>query len=84
MTSSTTALTPSAVSPNAVLADRAVRLGRQHPPRTAGRRAAAAVYVALTTTKTTEAARKALGFAGPATRADALALLGQLEQEAAR
>jgi hypothetical protein len=75
-------MTPSAASPNAVLADRAVRLGRQHPPRTPGRRAAAAVYVALATTKTTEAARKALAtFADPVTRAAAATLLSQIEQE---
>jgi hypothetical protein len=82
MTGSATAMTPSAVSPNAVLADRAVRLGRQHPPRTAGRRAAAAVYVALTTTKTTQAARKALAtFGDPVTRAAAATLLEELTQE---
>jgi hypothetical protein len=72
-------VTLSAVSPNAVLADAAIRLGRQHPPRTPGRRAAAAVYVALATTKTTEAARKALAtFGDPVTRAAAVTLLEKL------
>lgn len=48
------------------LADRARQLARQHPPRTPERRAAAVVYVALTTTRTTDAARRALGtFGGP-------------------
>jgi hypothetical protein len=52
------------------LADRAHQLAGQHPPRTPGRRAAAMVYVALTTTKSTEAARKALGtFGDPGTAA---------------
>jgi hypothetical protein len=75
-------MTASAVSPNAVLADAAIRLGRQHPPRSSGRRAAAAVYVALATTKTAEAARKALAtFGDPASRAEARALLSQIEQE---
>ena len=75
-------MTLSAVSPNAVLANAAVRIGRQHPPRTPGRRAAAAVYVALVTTKTTEAARKALAtFTDAAGRAEARALLSQIEQE---
>ncbi len=64
------------------LADRARQLAEQHPARTPERRAAAALYVALTTTKTTDAARRALGtFGDLATRAAAAALLGQLEQE---
>ena len=78
-------MTTSTVSPNAVLADAAVRLGRQHPPRTPGRRAAAALHAALVTTKTTEAARKALAtFGDPATRAEARALLSQIEEAATR
>jgi hypothetical protein len=61
------------------LADRARRLAAQHPPRTPERRAAAAVYVALTTT---EAARKALAtFGDPVTRAAAATLLGELTRE---
>jgi hypothetical protein len=64
------------------LADRAAAIARQHPPRTPGRRAAAALHAALVTTRTTEAARKALAtFGDPATRADARALLGRLEKE---
>ena len=66
----------------APLADRARQIAGRYPPRTPERRAAAAVYVALTTTKTTEAARKALAtFGDAATRADAVALLSQIEQE---
>ena len=65
------------------LADRARQLAEQHPPRTPERRAAAAVYVALTTTRTTEAARRALGFADPVTRAAAAKLLEELDRESA-
>jgi hypothetical protein len=75
-------MTSSAATPNTVLAEAAVRLGRQHPPRTPGRRAGAAVYVALTTTRTTGAARRALGFADPVTRAAAATLLDELAREA--
>jgi hypothetical protein len=64
------------------LADRARQLAGQYPPRTPERRAAAAVYVALTTTKTAGAARKALAtFGDPVTRAAAATLLSQIEQE---
>ena len=64
-----------------VLAGRARQLARQHPTRTPERRAAVMVYVALTTTKTADAARRALGtFGDPPARAAAVALLGQLEQ----
>jgi len=64
------------------LADRARQLAEQHPPRTPERRAAAALYVALTTTRTADAARRALAtFGDPPTRAAAMALLGQLELE---
>jgi hypothetical protein len=40
------------------LADRACQLARQYPPRTPERRAAAAVYVALTTTRTQDRGRR--------------------------
>jgi hypothetical protein len=64
------------------LADRARQLAERHPPRTPERRAAAMLYVALTTTKTADAARRALStFGDPSARAAAAALLGQLEQE---
>lgn len=45
-------------------------------------RAAAALYVALADTRSPDAARRALAFADPTTRAGALALLRELEQEA--
>jgi hypothetical protein len=58
-----------AATPNAVLADRASRLGRLHPPRAPGRRAAAMAYAALATSRTPEAARRALEtFGDPAVR----------------
>ena len=67
---------------NAALADRAARLGRQHPPRTPQRRAAAALRSALVTTGTPDAARRALTtFCNPATAAAARELLDELEQE---
>jgi hypothetical protein len=55
------------------------------PVRSPERRAAAALHTALITTRTPEAAVRALGtFTDPETRAGAVALLGQLaEQEAA-
>lgn len=55
------------------------------PIRSPERRAAAALHTALITTKTSEAAVRALRtFTDPETSADAVALLGQLaEQEAA-
>jgi hypothetical protein len=65
------------------LADRARQLAEQHAPRTPERRATAVVYVALTTTKTTEAARRALAFADPVTRAAAAKLLDELTRESA-
>jgi hypothetical protein len=66
----------------APLADRARQLAGQYPPRTPECRGGGAAYVALTTTKTTEAACKALAtFGDSATRADARALLSQIEQE---
>jgi hypothetical protein len=64
----------------AVLAE-AQRLEPQSPER----RAAAALYVALTDTGTIAAARRALtGFAAPETAAAALELLGRLVREAAQ
>jgi hypothetical protein len=69
---------------NADLARQAVRLGRQHPPRTPERQAAGMAYAALITTRTPAAARRALStFGDPFTRAAAVALLDQLGQEAA-
>jgi hypothetical protein len=64
-----------------------VELAREHTeryaPRTPERRAAAALYIALTTTKTPDAARRALAtFGTPQTRADARGLLDQLEDHA--
>ena len=61
---------------NADLADRARQVARSYPGRTPGRRAAAACWVALTTTKTPAAARKALGtFGDPVTHAAAAVIL---------
>ena len=51
----------------------------QHPPRTPERRAAAAARAALITTRTPEAALRALRtFGDPKTQADAAELLGRL------
>ena len=67
---------------NRGLAERAAFVVRQHPRRSPERRAAAMAYVALTTSKTADAARRALAtFGDPQTRAAAAALLGQIEQE---
>lgn len=69
---------------NADLARLAVHLGRQHPPRTPGRRAAGMAYAALVTTKTPDAARGALSTSGTSdARAAAGVLLDVLQQEAA-
>jgi hypothetical protein len=68
---------------NTTLADQAAALAERHEPRTPGRRAAAALHVALLTTSTTDGARRALGTLRDAdTAAAALALLAELEQEA--
>ena len=68
---------------NADLAALAVRLGRQYPPRTPGRRAAGMAYAALVTTRTPGAARRALGtFGDPDARAAAGALLDVLQEAA--
>jgi hypothetical protein len=67
------------------LADRAARIVRQHPYRTPERRAAAMTWAAIVTTRTTSAARRALGtFGDPAARPAALVLLGQLTEADAR
>jgi hypothetical protein len=72
-------------SGNRDLAERAARVVRQHPRRTPERRAAAMTWAALITTKTTDAAQRALGtFGDPSTRGAAAALLAQLEQERTR
>jgi hypothetical protein len=69
---------------NTDLAALAFRLGRQHLPRTPGRRAAAALWVALNTTHSTDAARRALATFGTAdTQAAAATLLDRLTQEGA-
>jgi hypothetical protein len=56
----------------------------QHAPRTPARRAAAALYVALTDTGTVAAARRALAsFATPEVQAAALELMHRLAAELA-
>jgi hypothetical protein len=70
---------------NRDLAERAARAAGQHPHRTPERRAAAMVYAAAMTTRTADAARRALAtFGDPSARAAAAALLGRLEQETIR
>ena len=70
---------------NRDLAERAAHVARQHPHRTPERRAAAMLYVALITTKTTDAGRRSLAtFGDPQIRAAAAALLGQIERERTR
>ena len=60
------------------LAELARHAARQHPPRSRERRAAA-LWVALITTRTVATARQALtGFAAPQTQADADELLFRL------
>jgi hypothetical protein len=69
---------------NRDLAERAARIVRQHPHRTAERRAAAMAWAALITTRTADAACRALAtFGDPQTRAAAALLLAQIEQETA-
>jgi hypothetical protein len=64
------------------LADRVRVIASAAPIRSPERRAAASLWVALITTKTTDAAVRALPtFTTPETRAAAVALLGQLERE---
>ena len=68
---------------NDTLAARAADLAGQHEPRTPGRRAAAALHVALVTTRTPDAARRALATVrDPATRAAAITILDQLAEPA--
>ena len=66
---------------NTGLAARAAQRAEAHPPRTAHRRSAAAVYRALVTTRTPDAARRALGaLPDLETRAGALELLTELQR----
>lgn len=66
---------------NSDLAELAREVAETCEPRTRQRRAAAALYTALTTTKTPDAARRALReFAPIGVRMDALALLSELEK----
>jgi hypothetical protein len=70
---------------NRDLAERAACVVRHHPHRTPERRAAAMAWAALVTTKTADAARRALAtFGDPSARGAAVALLAQLEQERTR
>lgn len=63
----------------AELAARAALEARSYAPKTSQRRAAAALYVALITTKNVDLARAALAdFAAPVVVADALQLLHKL------
>jgi len=71
-----------AAATNEHLAEHAREHAERHAARSPERRAAAALYVALITTKTPDAARRALEFAGKAARTDALALLDILERQA--
>jgi len=67
---------------NEQLAERARQLAIQYPPRTRERRAAAALWAALSTTRTTAGAIRALaGFASPDTRAVAAALIDCWERQ---
>ena len=64
---------------NAGLAAAVLTAGRRHLPRTPGRRAAGMAYAALATSKTPDAARRALATFGDAmTRAAAAQLLDDL------
>jgi hypothetical protein len=64
---------------NDLLAERALQIVESHPPRTPERRTAAAVHVALITTRTAGAAHRALGtFGDPQDQAGARRLLGEL------
>jgi len=75
-------LTIDASGGNKDLAERAALVVRQHPHRSPERRTAAMAWAALVTTRTTDAARRALGtFGDPSARAAAAALLSQIEQE---
>lgn len=68
-----------AESTNRALAELARADVERHRPRTPERRAAAALWAALVTTRTPDAARSALAtFADPRTVVDARQLLGEL------
>ena len=69
-----TATTPRAA--NKQLAERARQLAAGHPPRSRERRTVAALWAALSTTRTPAAARQALGtFTSGRVQADAALLL---------
>ena len=64
------------------LAELVLAEGQRHAPKTPQRRAAGALYVALTETSTIDGARRALaGFATEQVQADALELLHRLAAE---
>lgn len=66
---------------NPELAERVKAIAVSAPPRTPERRAAAAAWVALTTTKTVASAIRSLNtFCNPDARRAAAALIGWLEQ----
>ena len=67
------------------LAEAVLAEGRRHAPKTPERRAAGALYTALTETSTIDGARRALaGFAAEQVQADALELLHRLAAELAK
>lgn len=67
--------------PTAVLANLALERAASHPLRSPGRRAAASACDALRYSSTTDTARRRLeGIRDPAVRADALAVLNELER----
>jgi hypothetical protein len=72
---------PTRAAVNELFAERAFQLAREHAPRSHARRAAAALWVALATTRTPAGARRALRFASPDTRAVAAALLDVWEAQ---
>jgi hypothetical protein len=67
---------------NEHLAELARERAGRYPPRTPERRGAAALYIALTDTRTPDGARRALSFTSQPVRADALALLRIIQREA--
>lgn len=67
---------------NEQLAELARERAERYSPRTPERRAAAALYVALADTRTSDGARRALAFADKPVRDVALVLLRRLEREA--
>jgi hypothetical protein len=69
---------------NSEIADWAAAIVRKHSPRSPERRAAAAAWAALSTTRSVPSARRALAtFGTPETQAAAEALLDHLAREAA-